>query len=208
MTPPPNPFSPEAIAAHKERREKEQAGEDTQAGENTPRAVAVELHAGTPRDQVDALLADWINQSPETFSTGLRELAATVENYARSIKSSPESMGLEGSYHAYTVGKALEGAGKRLAESIKDRLISLADPEERALTTRQSFTSPSGYTFKIGPSPNPERAKVKELRAKFPDVAEELSQAGILYRSTPGRAVYLNRAGSKKTPNPRKKGGK
>lgn len=202
MTPPPNPFSPEAIAAHKARREKEQAGE------NTSHAVAVELHAGTPRDQVDALLADWINQSPETFSTGLRELAATIEDYALSIKYAPESMGLEGSYHAYTVGKALEGAGKRLAESVKERLISLADPDNTSSDKRREFTSPGGYTFKIGPALNPERAKVKDLRSKFPDIARRLAQEGILYHSDPGRAVYLNRAGSKKTPNPRKKGGK
>lgn len=198
--PPPNPFSPEAIAAHKARRESEQ---DRAAA---PAIPAVEMYPGTPADQVDALLADWINQSPETFSAGLSALADTLDNYAGAIKAAPESMGLEGSYHAYAVGKALEGAGKRLAEATRDRLITLADPGETATHGRRSFKTPSGLTFKIGPTPNPERAKIKDLRARYPDLAKQLAAEGILYYSTPGRAVYLNRAGSKKTPN--KKGGK
>lgn len=193
-TPPPNPFSPEAIAAHKARREGEQA------------TTVVELYPGTPRDQVEALLSDWTQQSPEVFSTGLHELAAVLEDYAGAIKSAPESVGLEGAYHAYAAGKALEGAGKALAGSVKDRLITLADPEETARNDRRAFKTPSGLRFKIGPSPNPERAKVKDLRDRHPDMAEQLAEEGILYHSAPSRAVYLNRAGSKKTPNNTKEG--
>lgn len=194
-TPPPNPFSPEAIAAHKARREGEQA------------TTVVELYPGTPRDQVEALLSDWTQQSPEVFSAGLHELAAVLSEYAGAIKSAPESVGLEGAYHAYAAGKALEGAGKALAGSVKDRLIALADPEESATDSRRAFKTPSGLTFKIGPSPNPERANVKDLRYHHPDLANQLAEEGILYHSAPSRAVYLNRAGSKKTPN-NTKGGK
>lgn len=189
---PPNPFSPEAVARHLARREAEQTPTDT--------VRVVELQEGSPEEQVEALLSAWIHEGPDTFSAGLAALAAQLEDYAAAIEAAPESMGLEGAYHAYTAGKSLKTAGSNLADAVKSRLISLADPDGTAAEKRTAFTTPSGITFKIGPAPNPERVQLNDLRKTYPELVDTLRQEGILYHTPVTMAVYLDRAGKKKTP--------
>lgn len=192
MGAPPNPFSPEAIQAHKARRE-------AKKDQERQTLTAVEIVPGAPRDQVEALLADWIAQSPFVFAEGLSSLAAVLEDYAGALKEAPSAVDMEGAFQAYSRGKALEDAGKHLAGAVKDRLLELADPDDKAQQKRVSVTTPSGATFKVGYTPAQERVRVKDLEANYPEFMHTLRREGVAYTAARSKAVYLVRETKKST---------
>lgn len=181
-TTPHNPFSPEAIEAHRLRRAAEA---DSQT------ITAVEIHEGTPAQQAEALLASWLHTSPETFTDGLAALATLLTDHAGAVAAAPEELDLEAAYRTFDAAKSLEAAGKALAEPTRDRVVALVAPD--GPSTRTNFATPSGLKFKVKYPPSGEYVKTKDLREQYPALVPELRAAGIMYRNSPSLTVYRDR---------------